>query len=354
MPPVLNTKLDIMLFTGGILVSFPEGIHMSGGNLQDQELQKKIDTFFGYYFDMFREKAMKTKIALATFSLGRPNNFYFAIDRRQMHFIFSSDFAGGIYEVIYMDLREQKGEAFPIQEVATFFRSQKGFSNWQGFSISTDVLGKIDDEIKKEAQGLAQERVQKELNELIKQSQPLFISVEQIGKFLQSAGEDDFTQILLVPLLRHIGFNTAEAKGHRDKSLEFGQDIQRMKLQIPTGHYLYFSAQVKKGNIGSSSAKEKLAENINHILNQTAAQLEWEMPDIENNSVSKPDHVLLIVSGDITESAKQYIFKHDLFKRKRVLLWEKETIIRLCQEKGLPEQVQKIILEYNTKQPEKK
>lgn len=335
-------------------MSFTGGIHMSGGNLKDQELQKKINTFFDYYFDTFREIATKTNIGLANFSLGRPNNFYFAIDRKHAHFIFSSDFAGGIKEVIYMDLREQKGEAFPTQEVATYFRSQKGFSNWRGFSISTDILGKTDDEIKKEAQILAQERALKELQELIKQSQPLFISVEQIDKFLRIAGEDDFTQILLVPLLRHIGFKTAEAKGHRDKSLEFGQDIQRMKLQIPTGHYLYFSAQVKKGNIGSSSSKEKLKDNINHILNQTAAQLEWEMPDVENNSVSKPDHILLIVSGDITENAKQFIFKHELFKRKKVLLWEKETIIRLCQEKGLPEQVQKIILEYNRKQPKKK
>lgn len=332
-------------------MSFAGGIQLTGGNLQDQELQKKINLFFDAYFDTFRENATKTNIGLANFSLGRPSNFYFAVDRKQTHFIYSSDFAGGIKEVIYVDLRDQKGEAFPTQEVATFFRSQKGFSHWQGFSISTETLNKIDEEIKNVAQELARKHMQEEFQELIKKHQPLFISVEQLGKFLNNASEDDFTQILLVPLLRHIGFTTAEAKGHRDKSLEFGQDIQRMKLQIPTGHYLYFSAQVKRGNIGTNSAKEKLEENINHILNQTAAQLEWEMPDVENNLVSKPDHILLIVSGDITEGAKQFIFKHDLFKRKRVLLWEKETILRLCQEKGLPEQVQKIILEYNTKKP---
>jgi len=325
---------------------FAGGIQLSGGNLQDQEVKKKIDSFFNIYFDTFQEKARLTNIGLANFSLGRPNNFYFAIDRKKTHFIFSSDFAGSLQEVIYVDLREQQGETFPTQEVAVFFRSQKGFSNWRGFSIDTEDLDKKTEEVAKK---LAEEHVQQEFQELIKKHQPLFISVEQLEKFLKNSSEDEFTQILLIPLLRHIGFLTAEAKGHRDKSLEFGQDIQRMKLQIPTGHYLYFSAQVKKGNIGSSSSQKNFQDNINHILNQTAAQLEWEMPDIETNSVAKPDHILLIVSGDITESAKQFIFKHDLFKRKRVLLWEKETIIRLCQEKGLPEQVQKIILEFNKK-----
>ena len=50
---------------------------------------------------------------------------------------------------------------------------------------------------------------------------------------------------------------------------------------------------------------------------------------------------------NITEGAKQYIFNHFLYIKKRVLLWERETIIRLCEERGLPETVQKTILQYN-------
>jgi len=59
-------------------------------------------------------------------------------------------------------------------------------------------------------------------------------------------------------LNRHLGFKTAEAKGHRDKTLEFGQDIQKTTIQIPTGHWLYFSAQVKKGDIKYGTTNKKI------------------------------------------------------------------------------------------------
>ena len=328
-------------------MSFSAGISLSSGNLNDSETKKRISFFFDAYFDKFKENASKTNIGLANFSLGKPNNYYFAVDRIKTHFIFSSDFAGGIKEVIHMDLRSQKGEKFPIEEISLFFRSQKGFSSWRGFSIETSSLNKPDAKLKQIAISLAIDHVKKEFQELIQKHQPLFISISQVEAFLDKASEDELTQLLLVPLLKHLGFNTAEAKGHKDKTLEFGQDIQRIKIQIPTGHWLYFSAQVKKGNIKANTKTQK--ENVNQVLNQTASQLEWEMPDSENNSLVKPDHILLIVSGDITEAAKQFIFRHSLYKRKRVLLWEKQTILKLCSEKGLPEQVQKIILEFNKK-----
>ncbi len=326
---------------------FSGGVSLTGGNLQDEQVKGKLNAFFDEYYDEFRKRAANTNVGLANFNLGKPNNFYFAIDRKKIHFIFSSDFAGGIKEVIYVDLRSQQGENFPTREIAMFFRSQKGFTNWRGFSINSNILEKNDNEIKRMASELADKQVQEEFQDLIKKHQPLFISEDQIRYFLDKASEDEFTQFLLVPLLRHIGFTTAEAKGHRDRSLEFGQDIQRMKMRMPTGHWLYFSAQIKKGNISANTTRQK--ENINHVLNQTSAQLEWEMPDVENNTLVKPDHILLIVSGGITEAAKQFIFRHDLYKRKRVLLWERETIINLCREKGLPEQVQKIILDFNSK-----
>jgi hypothetical protein len=326
---------------------FSTGISVVGGNLQDEDIKKRINIFFDKYFDVFRESASKTNIGLANFSLGKPNNFYFAVDRKKVHFIFSSDFAGGIKEIIYVDLRDQKGENFSTEEIALFFRSQKGFIKWTGFSIDQSVLEKEQKDIESEATTLAQNRVKQEFQELIKKHQPLFISDEQIESFLREATEDEFIQILLVPLLRHLGFKTAEAKGHRDKTLEFGQDIQKMKIQIPTGHWLYFSAQVKKGDIKYGTTTPK--NNVEKILTQTHAQLEWEMPDPELGINVKPDHILLIVSGDIAEGAKQYIYRHSLVKSKKVLLWEKDTIMRLIKERGLPEQIQNIIIEFNKK-----
>jgi hypothetical protein len=259
--------------------------------------------------------------------------------------VYSSDFAGGLSEVLYVDFRDQKAGSFSIDEVARFLRSEKGFINWKAVSFPINFLEIEKSQLEKKIQELTINQVRLEYEEVIRKHQPLFISEQQLERFLAISTEDEFTQILLIPLLRHLGFVTAEAKGHRDKTLEFGQDIQRMKLQIPTKHWLYFSAQVKKGDIKASTKNQK--DNVNETLSQTAAQLEWEMPDTETNQNVKPDHVFLIVSGDITEAAKQFIFNHSLYQRKRVLLWEKETIIRVAKEFGLPEQVQKIILEIN-------
>lgn len=323
------------------------GIQSVGGNLNDTELQKKISQFVSCYIDKFQEELRKKNLAIGYFSFGKPTNYYFSIDKKNLHVIYSSQFAGGIAEVLYLDFREQQKDSFSIEEIANFLRAQKGFTDWNGLSFVVEILEKPKSEMDKVIQETANEQIRKEYQKLIQTHQPLFISKEQLESFLQKASEDDFTNILLIPLLRHIGFKTAEAKGHRDKTLEFGQDVQRMKYQLPTNHWLYFSAQVKKGDIKAGT--ETQDQNVEKVLTQTQMQLEWEMPDPETNQNVKPDHILLIVSGDITEAAKQYIFRHSLYQRKRVLLWEKETILRLCQERGLPETVQKTVLDYNQK-----
>jgi len=321
------------------------GIQSVGGNLKDSELQKKISAFVSEYIDEF-QKQLKTKnLATGFFSFGRPTNYYFSIDKKNLHIIYSSQFAGGMAEVLYMDFREQKKDSFNIKEITNFLQAQKGITELDGLSFAKEILDLPKLEKDKTIQESISNQIKKEYQKLIQTNQPLFISKEQLISFLQKASEDDFTNILLIPLLRHIGFKTAEAKGHRDKTLEFGQDVQRMKIQLSTGHWLYFSAQVKKGDIKAGTNSQE--QNVENVLTQTQMQLEWEMPDIETNQNVKPDHILLIVSGNITEAAKQYIFKHSLYQRKRVLLWEKETIIRLCEEKGLPETVQKTILDYN-------
>ena len=321
------------------------GIQSVGGNLKDSEIQKKISSFVSKYIDKFQDELRKRNLATGFFSFGRPTNYYFSIDKQNLHIIYSSQFAGEMAEVIYMDFREQQKDSFAIDEIANFLRAQKGITGWQGLTFEISILDKPELEKEEIMTERINEQIKIEYQKLIQTSQPLFISKEQLITFLQKASEDDFTNILLIPLLRHIGFKTAEAKGHRDKTLEFGQDVQRMKIQLPTGHWLYFSAQVKKGDVKAGTETQE--QNVEKVLTQTQMQLEWEMPDPETNQNVKPDHILLIVSGDITEAAKQYIFKHTLYQRKRVLLWEKETIIRLCEEQGLPETVQKIILDYN-------
>ncbi|MGY5875484.1 MAG: hypothetical protein RTU30_07045 [Candidatus Thorarchaeota archaeon] len=117
-----------------------------------------------------------------------------------------------------------------------------------------------------------------------------------------------------------------------------------MKFQLPTGHWLYFSAQVKTGDIRAQSSAQK--DYVEQVLQQASIQLNWEMPDPELGINVKPSHVLLITSGSITEAAKQYIFRHSMFDNRQLLVLEREALIRLCDEYGLPESVQNTILEF--------
>lgn len=321
------------------------GIQSVGGNLKDSELQNRISSFFSNYIDTLQRKLRERNLPLGMFSFGKPTNYFFFIDRRSFHCIYTSQYAGGIAEVLYIDLREQEKERFSWKELAAFLKAQRGITECVGLTFDIAVLTAPPKDQNRTIESQSEEQISREYQELIRKHQPLFIPREQVERFLDIATEVDFTNILLIPLLRHIGFKTAEAKGHVDRTLEFGQDIQRMKLQLPTGHWLYFSAQVKRGDIKGNAKLQK--GFVERVLSQTYAQLNWEMPDPELGINVKPDHVFLIVSGNITEAAKQYIYRHSLTKERRVLLWEREQILRLCEERGLPETVQRTILDYN-------
>ncbi len=322
-------------------------MQIGGGNLTDDDLRKKIHVFMGNYMDAFQNKLREMNLSIGVFSFGKPTNYYLFIDKRSLHCIYSSQFAGGIAEVYYNDLRSQAKESFTVNEIAMYIRAQRGITEYNGLTFDIGVLNMPQSEQNSLIERMVSDQITKEYSIIVQQLQPLFIPVEQITRFIDIAGEDDVTNILLVPLLRHLGFKTAEAKGHRDRTLEFGQDIQRMKIQIPTGHWLFFSAQVKKGEVKANTQKQE--DYVESILIQTVAQLNWEMPDAELSINVKPDHVLLIVTGKITEAAKQYIFRHRLITERKVLVMEREKILSLCQEKGLPKTVQDTIMEFNSK-----
>ena len=63
--------------------------------------------------------------------------------------------------------------------------------------------------------------------------------------FLDTASEDEFTQLLLVPLFQRLGFRRVSVTGHNEKLLEYGKDLW-MKYQLPTGHWIYFAVQIKR------------------------------------------------------------------------------------------------------------
>ena len=319
--------------------------NVSGGNITSKELKKRIFDFFSRYIDMFQSKVLERNLILGDFSFSKPTDYYFFLDTRSLHCIYTSQYAGNITGILYNDFRHSSKPQYEEQELARWLQAQKGITQWKAISFDLSLLESSNTASSEILDRTAEEQVTGEQVEFIRTHQPLFISLDELELFLAKAGEDDFTNILLVPLLRHIGFINAEAKGHRDRTLEYGQDIRRMKLQIPTGHWLYFSAQVKTGDIHTKNTEHE--RHVSLIIQQTMTQLNWEMPDPEIGRNVKPDHVLLITSGFISEAAKQYIFRHELTQNRRLLLLEKETLIRLCDKEGLPESVQNTILDFN-------
>jgi len=176
----------------------------------------------------------------------------------------------------------------------------------------------------------------------------LFISSTELQKFIYSASEDQFIEILLVPIMRKMGFVGVSPKGHSDKSLEFGQDIRCFKYQLPTGHWLYFAAQVKAGKITYSPTQSE--KNIEQILTQVRMAQNKEMYDFETNSFHRPDHVLLIASGQIVEGARSYLCEQ-LFKSQnsRILFWDSNLIQERAEKAGLPNGVQLEIRNFDKK-----
>lgn len=73
-----------------------------------------------------------------------------------------------------------------------------------------------------------------------------------------------------------------------------------MKFQLPTNHYLYFSAQVKKGKLDSAAKSRNT--NISEVLNQIRMVLGHPILDPEINKSVLIDHVFIISAGEITNT----------------------------------------------------
>ena len=98
---------------------------------------------------------------------------------------------------------------------------------------------------------------------------------DDLEAFLDQASEDELIADVLTPLFETLRFNRVSVAGHTDKALEYGKDIW-MKYQLPTGHWLYFGLQAKKGKLSASGRSNA---NVAEILNQTRMMLDHEIFD---------------------------------------------------------------------------
>lgn len=147
----------------------------------------------------------------------------------------------------------------------------------------------------------------------------------RVAAFMETASEDEFTEKLLVPLFQRLGFHRVSAAGHKEKALEFGKDLW-MKYQLPTGHWLYFCAQVKRGKIDASGAGG--TNNAANVLTQVRMAIDHPIFDPDANRKVLLDHVFIIASGEVTRAAREWIGSHlDTGQRRHIIFMDRDEFL---------------------------
>lgn len=148
---------------------------------------------------------------------------------------------------------------------------------------------------------------------------------KKLANFLDTASEDDVIEKVLVPLFQRLGFRRVSATGHKDRLLEYGKDLW-MKFQLPTGHWLYFCAQVKKDKIDSNNASGE--KNVSAVLSQARMAIDHPIFDPEANRKFLLDHIFIISAGEITKPAKAWLVGElDSSQRRHIIFMDREELL---------------------------
>jgi Restriction endonuclease len=156
-------------------------------------------------------------------------------------------------------------------------------------------------------------------------SQEEILQRQRLSKYLDQVSEDEFIEKVLVPLLRRLGFKRVSATGHKEKNLEFGKDLW-MKYQLPTSHWIYFCAQVKKDKIDSNNATG--AKNVANVLTQARMAISHPILDPEINRKVLLDHLYLISAGEITKQARSWLIEElDSQQRRHIIFMDRDELL---------------------------
>jgi hypothetical protein len=155
-------------------------------------------------------------------------------------------------------------------------------------------------------------------------SQEEIVQRQKLATFLDKASEDEFTERVLVPLFQRLGFRRVSPSGHTEKTLEFGKDLW-MKYQLPTSHYIYCCAQIKKDKIDASAAGGK---NVATVLNQARMAIDHPIFDPEANRKVLLDHLFLISAGEITRAARTWLVEQlDQGQRRHIIFMDRDEFL---------------------------
>ena len=113
--------------------------------------------------------------------------------------------------------------------------------------------------------------------------------------------------------------------GHKDKTNEFGKDLW-MKLQLPTGHWLYFCAQIKREKLDSSGAGGD--RNVATVLGQARMAIDHPIFDSDTNRKVLLDHIFIISAGEITKQTRAWLVeKLDTEQRRHIIFMDRSEFL---------------------------
>jgi hypothetical protein len=130
---------------------------------------------------------------------------------------------------------------------------------------------------------------------------------------------------LLVPFFQRLRFHRVSAAGHKEKTLEFGKDLW-MKYQLPTGHWIYFCAQIKRGKLDSAGAAG--GNNVATVLTQAQMAIDHSIFDPDANRKVLLDHLFLISAGEITRAARTWLVERlDVGMRRHIIFMDRDEFL---------------------------
>lgn len=148
---------------------------------------------------------------------------------------------------------------------------------------------------------------------------------QKLAAFLDDATEDDFIEKVLVPMFQRLGYRRVSPTGHKEKALEFGKDLW-MKYQLPTSHWIYFCAQVKRDKIDSNNASA--SKNISNVLTQARMAIDHPILDPEINRKVLLDHLYVISAAEITKGARTWLIEQlDKGQRRHIIFMDREEFL---------------------------
>jgi hypothetical protein len=101
-----------------------------------------------------------------------------------------------------------------------------------------------------------------------------------------------------------------------------------MKYQLPTGHWIYFCAQIKRQKIDSSGAGS--ANNVTSVLTQAKMAIDHPIFDPDSNRKVLLDHIFIISANEITRAARAWLIENlDAGQRRHIIFMDRDEFLNL-------------------------